>query len=187
MQGNRFEQRKKQRLNRFLNIAIGLVVLLILVFGVQIILDSSSNQDAIADTSEQEQSELNTIPESNDVHEEVIANDEVEEVEEVEEELEPVPDGEWEPVGTEQTGEFTHDFSRGSRNWTEMETALKQATGLDNNMVIWRLENAGPTSARGVVSSPDSQSQPYEVIIEWIDGQGWAPVSKNQLSSNPYR
>ncbi len=97
-------------------------------------------------------------------------------------------DGEWEPVGTEQTGEFNHDFEKGTTNWNEMERALRYATGLDDNMIVWWIKNGGsPTTAIGYVSAPDEQGTPYEVKIEFIEGEGWKPLEKEKLASNPYR
>ncbi|MCM3762330.1 YrrS family protein [Alkalihalobacillus oceani] len=203
MQGYRFEQRKKQRINRILNIAIGVVVLLILVFGAQIFFGSSPSEEAALDqedpVEEEPERESITDPaepveqpeEPAEEREPADQEDEIDEQEidrDQEQDLEPVPDGEWEPVGTSQTGEFTPDFTQGSTNWNEMERALRYATGLEENMIVWRLENGGsPTRARGVVSAPDSQEQPYEVFIEWVDGRGWMPVDKQQLTTNPYR
>ncbi|NEU31592.1 DUF1510 family protein [bacterium LRH843] len=202
MQGHRFEQRKKQRINRILNAAIGIVVILILVFGAKIFLGSSSKEQTLVEIEETpvEEQDQNTVPDpiekqnqtvenkdKTDQHEEDIDEVDVNEVD-VDEEMLPVPDGEWEPVGTVQTGEFSHDFSKSGTNWNEMAQALRYATGLDENMIIWRLENGGsPIRARGVVSAPDSQDYPYEVYIEFIEGHGWMPVEKQQLPSNPYR
>ncbi len=200
MEGPRYEQRKKRRINRMLNIAIGVVVVLILIFGAQLIFGGSSSEQASTSKEDEEQAAEHTVPDPiikddqgeniNDEGEETSEDDMLDDDEQpdLNEELEPVPDGEWEPVGTEQAGEFSHNFDRSSANWTEMTRALRYATGLDENMIVWRLENGGsPTTARGVVSAPDQQEQPYEVYIEWIDGQGWKPIEKQQLQENPYR
>lgn len=211
MQGPRYEMRKKQRVNRMLNIAIGVVVILIIFFGAQLIFSNSSEQA----TSEEETSDMtpqHTVPdpienesetvdrqdsreeeqyEENDEIVDVPLDEEDEElvdIESLEDDLEPVPDGEWEPIGTNQTGEFVHNFDRESQNWAEMTLALRYATGLGDDMFIWRLENGGsPTRARGVVSAPNEQDEPYEVFMEWIDGKGWKPVEKNKLPENPYK
>ncbi|TWI56310.1 YrrS family protein [Halalkalibacter nanhaiisediminis] len=195
MQGHRFEQRKKQRMNRILNVAIGVVVILILVFGAQIFFGSSSEDAAVDPEAESEvieDTEQQAVPDPiqpNSSEEEVsedridedeLANDELNE-EEADEELEPVPDGEWEPIGTSQSGEFTPNFDSSSTNWAEMTQAIRYATGIED-MVIWRLENGGsPTRARGVVSERNTQDQRFEVYIEWVDGQGWMPVEKREL------
>lgn len=195
MQGYRFEQRKKQRMNRILNMAIGIVVILILIFGAQILFGSSPSEEVMIESEDDSNEEIqqpsvpDPVQQENQTEEDSDSIDTSETDEEIdEEETEPVPDGEWEPIGTSQTGEFSHDFNRSGTNWAEMTQAIQYATGLDENMIIWRLENGGsPTRARGVVSSPDSQDRPYEVYIEWVDGHGWMPVEKQQLSSNPHR
>lgn len=199
MQGFRYEQRKKKRMNRVLNVAISIVTILILFFAYQIFFGSPSTEEVSIDIAEEEEleAEQELIDSSEELDESAIddgraenmesGEEPIEEEELEEEELELVPDGEWEPVGTSQT-EFTPNFSSGSTNRIEMEKALRYATGLDHNMTVWRIENGGSqTRVRGVVSGPDNAGQPYEVYIEWVDGQGWKPVEKNQLSTNPYR
>ncbi len=196
MQGHRFEQRKKQRMNRILNVAIGVVVILILVFGAQIFFGSSSEEavvDPEAESEVNEDTEQQPVPDpiqpdnrpeeefEDRIDEDELTEDELNQ-EEADEELEPVPDGEWEPIGTQQTGEFSADFTRDGINWNEMTRAIRYATGFDEDMTIWRLENGGsPTRARGVVSDRNNPDQQVEVYIEWIDGQGWMPVEKREM------
>ncbi|MDV2685955.1 YrrS family protein [Alkalihalophilus lindianensis] len=200
VQGTRFEHRKKKRMNTVLNVAIGLVVVLIIVFAAQIFLGSSDTEDVALEIDEESEesveieSESEPAPETDETTEapeEAPDEDALEEDEDEEgtedDDLEPAEDGEWEPVGTNQSGDFSHDFTRGGTNWNEMERALRYATGLGEDMITWRLENGGPTSVIGTVSAPDQQTSPYQVRLEWVDGQGWQPVSKEQLSNNPYR
>ncbi|WP_088102582.1 YrrS family protein [Halalkalibacter urbisdiaboli] len=196
MQGTRFEHRKKKRINSVLNVAIGVVVILILFFAAQIFLGMSESEEVSVE-SETEETEIEQEEPNQAVNED--ENDEASNVEEdlnnveeedpqEEEQLEPVPDGEWQPIGTEQTGEFSHDFTKNSVNWNEMTKAIQYATGLGDDMIVWRLENGGSaTSALGTVSAPDKQDTPYQVRLEWIDGQGWLPVEKVELESNPYK
>ncbi|MBP3951365.1 YrrS family protein [Bacillus suaedae] len=195
----RYKQRKKQRLNTILNIAIVVVIALIGVFAAQIFLGGNNSEVALneqeleTENETNEQAPVDSITDPSESEEETgtdtATNEDIEtEEEETEQDQEPVQDGEWEPIGTEQTGEFTPNFSQDSVNWQEMMEALRYATGLDENMIPWRVENGGsPTRVRGVVSDPANQGQPYEVFIEWVDGQGWTPVEKKQLTSNPYQ
>ncbi|SFE27896.1 YrrS family protein [Alteribacillus iranensis] len=100
----------------------------------------------------------------------------------------PTGEGKWEPVGTEQSGAYQPDFSKGSQNWNEMENALQYATGLnENNMIIWWLENGGGNVAIGTVSDHQNQSRPYEVTMEFVENEGWKPTKVEVLDSNPYR
>ncbi|KHF41963.1 YrrS family protein [Halalkalibacter okhensis] len=199
MQGYRFEQRKKKRVNRILNAAIAIVTILIIVFAVQIFFNSTKSEEASSDNDlldEIEESETGSIPdpvETNGGAREEDSDSELEDREESgleeedewdedEQELEPIPEGDWEPVGTSQTGEFTPDFSKNSTNWNEMVMAIQQATGF-SDMEIWWLGNGGsPTRARGEVSDKSNIGERYEVYIEWIDGHGWMPVEKNKVN-----
>jgi cytoskeletal protein RodZ len=195
MQGYRYEQRKKKRVNRTLNVAIGIVTILIIVFAVQIFFSSTSSEEVLTEVDqegeiEKNESEITDSAETNkETDESEIgegydneSTDESHEEELDEEELEPVPDGEWEPIGTTQTGEFTPDFNEGSTNWNEMVKAIQYATGFEE-MTIWWLGNGGSqTRARGEVTPKGNPNEKYEVYIEWIDGQGWKPVEKNKLN-----
>ncbi|MFC0473599.1 YrrS family protein [Halalkalibacter kiskunsagensis] len=192
MQGYRYEQRKKKRVNRILNVAIGIVTILIIVFAVQIFFSSTSSEEVLTEVDQNGEIEENEPESIADPVEKNKENNQSEAVEENEhesteeqldeEELEPVPDGEWEPVGTSQTGEFTPDFNEGSTNWNEMVKALQYATGIDD-MIVWWIGNGGSaTRARGEVAPRGNPNEKYEVYIEWIDGQGWMPVEKNKLN-----
>ncbi|WP_100406624.1 DUF1510 family protein [Bacillus solitudinis] len=203
MGGTRFEYRKSKRLNRFLNTAIGIVVVLIGFFAVQIFFGSTESEE-VAVVPEEENIESENTENENSISDEVgsspteetpVQDEDVEQGEdelnedETENGLEPVEDGQWQPVGTSQTGEFTPDFTENSVNWNEMTRALQYATGLsEDDMIIFWLGNGGSaTSAVGTVSAKNQQDQPYQVRLEWVDGQGWLPVEKKQLESNPYR
>lgn len=216
MRGPRFEQRKRQRVNTILNIAITVVVVLILFFAAQLFIGSDDTEEVVlmdeddVESTEEEEIEaereeavvkdtITTIEKENssiykkkkDDQNRSEENEENEEetdsefVEIVEGEL--IPESEWEPIGTTQEV-WVHDFDESGQDWQEMTMALQYATGLGDNMIVWRLENGGAvTRARGVVSAPDEQDKPFEVYIEWIEGEGWKPVERNQLSSNPYK
>ncbi|SDN45332.1 YrrS family protein [Alkalicoccus daliensis] len=102
------------------------------------------------------------------------------------------PDGEWEPIGTEQTGGLSGSYERNSQNWQEMVEAITYAVGLPNDedeIALWRIENGGsPESAVGTLSPHGGDyDSPYQVRIEWVEGEGWQPVDVTRLNSNPYR
>ena len=199
MQGFRYEQRKKKRINRVLNVAISIVTILILFFAYQIFFGTTTSEvmtEEMTDeeetdfaseekTIESEQEEVDTSETSESEIEPAVEDEDAIDNEETEE---PASDGEWQPIGTEQA-EFTPGFTEGSLNRLEMEQAVRYATGISqDNMILWRIENGGaPTRARGVISEKATPDLAYEVYIEWVDGQGWMPVEKNELESNPYR
>ncbi|WP_413382175.1 YrrS family protein [Alkalihalobacillus sp. 1P02AB] len=205
MQRSRSDSRKKQRLNQLLNISIVVVIALIGVFAWQIF-KPSSTEVGQEETEQQNESELEEYEEGTDPNEETTSgsneesgtNDDEDATEEEEEareeddedgELEPVEDGEWEPVGTNQSGAYVHDFNKGSLNWQEKERALRYATGLsEDNMTVWFIGNGGSSHrVKGVVSDRENVDRPYEILMEFVEGEGWQPLEKKQLDSNPYR
>ncbi|WP_078428946.1 YrrS family protein [Alkalihalobacterium alkalinitrilicum] len=203
----RYEQRKKRRLNRLLNVAIGVVAILIIYFAIQLFF-SSGSEEAIADHDQEEQqeehNEENTeqlIEENTDIDsaqdetsKNEIENEELREEDEEEDEEEGFNDevrpGDWQPIGTVQSEPFeleSQHFSKDHVNWKEMTHAIQYATGLDDDITIWRIENGGnPQSAVGTVSGRDNKHTPYRVRIEWVPERGWKPVEVIQLSENPY-
>ncbi|MFC5713488.1 YrrS family protein [Thalassorhabdus alkalitolerans] len=241
----RFELRKRRKMNRILNTAIGIVAALVLFFGGTLFFggneqvaeqDSPDPADDVAteeeadenlneDTMEENEVEEHAVPEEADTvaYEEEENDEAIEENEEAREEEEeeadsdgddaadereeeearedsdeegsendgpqiPENEGDWEPIGTEQSGSFTHNFSSGSQNWNEMEMAMEYATGISrDDMTIWRLENGGnATTAVGTVGLYEERHQPYRVTIEFIEGEGWKPVNVEVLDGNPY-
>ncbi|OLO38804.1 hypothetical protein BTR23_11115 [Alkalihalophilus pseudofirmus] len=199
----RYEQRKKRRLNRLLNVAIGVVAILIIYFAIQLFF-SSGSEEAIVDHDQEEQqeehNEENTeqlIEENTDIDsaqdetsKNEIENEELREEEEEESFNDEVRPGDWQPIGTVQSEPFeleSQHFSKDHVNWKEMTHAIQYATGLDDDITIWRIENGGnPQSAVGTVSGRDNKHTPYRVRIEWVPERGWKPVEVIQLSENPY-
>ncbi|MDT8861502.1 YrrS family protein [Alkalihalobacillus sp. MEB130] len=195
MQGYRFEQRKKKRENRILNVAIAVVTILIIVVAVQIFLGATKSEEAstendlveeIEETNETEviQDPVETNEEAREEEEpEVREEEDSEEETEMDEEfVEAVPEEDWSPVGTSQTGEFTPDFTKNGTNWNEMVRAIQQATGFSDMTIFWLGNGGSATRARGEVSDRNNPSERYEVFIEWVDGQGWMPVEKNKIN-----
>ncbi|MCF6408601.1 YrrS family protein [Pseudalkalibacillus salsuginis] len=89
------------------------------------------------------------------------------------------PDGDWEPVGTEQEGAHQSSFEKGTTDWKEKEKALQYATGLSPDEIeYWWIGNGGsPTTAKGIVSTAAEKDNPYVVMLEWVEGEGWKPTS----------
>ncbi|KMK75752.1 YrrS family protein [Alkalihalobacillus pseudalcaliphilus] len=208
MYESRRDSRKKQRLNRLLNIAIIIVIALIGVFAYQIF-KPSNEMTTEEDSQEQLENEQldgeNVATEDDDADnggtEEGLPeeegkieedenqqepdeneNEKEEDAREEEDDLEPVEDGEWQPIGTEQSGAYSHDFNEGSLNWQEKVRALSYATGIpQDEMTVWWLGNGGsPHRVNGVVAGPDGQK--YEVLMEFIEGEGWLPLEKSETN-----
>ncbi|WP_181315315.1 YrrS family protein [Salsuginibacillus halophilus] len=138
--------------------------------------DSSGPEEAPDETNRDEDEDR--IDEETDEDQSEIRDEDEDEVEQEEEETERPEDGEYEPIGTAQTGSFQHDFNRDSVNWAEMEEALSYATGLSQEeMVIWHLGNGGaPDRAEGYVSLAENEDRPYRVLMEFVEGEGWKPI-----------
>ncbi|MFV8826810.1 YrrS family protein [Alkalihalobacterium sp. APHAB7] len=192
----RYDQRKKRRLNRLLNVAIGIVAILIIYVAVKVFFTPSASEEVIADLEQEQQQEEQqeqsteteqTIENDRDIDstQEEVENEELrEEEEDAEEEL---SDGEWQPIGTVQSEPFQINFSKDHVNWKEMTHAIQYATGLYDDIIIWRIENGGDSmSAVGTVSDAANKNTPYRVRIEWVTERGWKPVEVIKLSSNPY-
>ncbi|MFE4812313.1 YrrS family protein [Peribacillus simplex] len=94
----------------------------------------------------------------------------------------------WKPVGTEQSGDHTTSFEKGSVDWNEMSKAIASGAGIDEgSMKIWWLQNGGSSStAIGTVSEGDNPKT-YRVYIEWVDESGWKPVKVEELKTNDKR
>ena len=93
------------------------------------------------------------------------------------------PDGSWEAVGTKQQGDHTNSFEEGSVDWEEKQRALQYATGLSpDEITYWWIGNGGSSStAKGVVSKAENKAEPFVVMLEWVDGQGWKPTSVERV------
>ncbi|MDP1417496.1 YrrS family protein [Peribacillus simplex] len=94
----------------------------------------------------------------------------------------------WKPVGTEQSGEHTTSFEKGSVDWNEMSKAIASGAGIDEgSMKLWWLQNGGSSNtAIGTVSEGDNPKT-FRVYIEWVDGSGWKPVKVEELKTNDKR
>ncbi|WP_227396781.1 YrrS family protein [Jeotgalibacillus aurantiacus] len=92
-------------------------------------------------------------------------------------------EGEFKPIGTEQTGEHVSSYEEGTVDWNEKVKAAAYATGLDaSTMTVWWMgNNGGPNLSYADVSGPDASSEEYRVHLEWIDGEGWKPVKVDEL------
>ncbi|SDI77196.1 YrrS family protein [Alteribacillus bidgolensis] len=211
----RYEMRKRKRMNRILNASIVAVGGLIIFFAVQLFFSGNdqaveeNETDNIAEEAETEPVE-ETEEESENVPEEAPETDteeskensDTDEIEENSEEPEEEPDGpqipegdgesgEWEPIGTEQSGSFSHDFNKGSQNWKEMKMALRYATNLDetdeDDIRYWRIENGGDShTVVGIISDKNNENNPYHVTMEFIENEGWKPIEVKVLDSNPH-
>lgn len=84
--------------------------------------------------------------------------------------------GDWEPIGTSQSEPHEVQYDTDSEDWKEMEEAIRDATGLSDDMTVYRIGNGGSDQkAVGTVSDPD-QENIYRVSIEWQGEEGYQPT-----------
>ncbi|WP_416149253.1 YrrS family protein [Salipaludibacillus sp. HK11] len=208
----RTDMRKKKKINSFYNISIGIVALLIVFIAGTLIIGGGSDDASTSEEAAENESTDSNLNESgdtgnsgdisidsnnsvNDAEKDSVeieknqSNNENEENNENENEDTPeTEDGEWEPIGTAQGEQFTMNFDSGTVNREEMDRALSYATGINHDdMVVWRVENGGNQTVIGTVSTSENANEPYQVIIEWVENEGWMPTSMEKLSSNPHR
>ncbi|ANX11453.1 hypothetical protein ABE41_005490 [Fictibacillus arsenicus] len=83
-----------------------------------------------------------------------------------------------EPIGTSQTGTHTSSYEEGSVDWNEKLKAIRLATGLDENMTVWKIANGGGPQKSVAEVSPDGKpGERYTVNLEWVDQKGWKVTS----------
>lgn len=193
----RYETRlEKRKQNRFLNIAIGLVFLLIVVVAFNLF--SGDDENETASTTETEQTaeknesngnrsiemETDDSNSSSEQNNEDSANKEDTEKEAEQEETESEspegggPEGPWEPIGTSQTEPHQKSYDDQSQDWQEMIQALAYATNIpqDQMTIFWLGNGGGPDLSKGTVQSKVDGAK-YDVVLQWIPEKGWQPTS----------
>jgi cytoskeletal protein RodZ len=189
---SRLEKRKQ---NRFLNIAIGLVFLLIVVVAFNLF---SGDENETASTNETEQSsekndsnnksiemetEKDDSAQSEQKEEDSRSEEETDAETGTEEEasIEPEgggPKGPWEPIGTTQAEPHQKSYDDQSQDWKEMVQALSYATDIPEGQmtIFWLGNGGGPDLSKGTVQSKTDGAK-YDVILQWIPEKGWQPTS----------
>jgi len=141
---------------------------------------SESNMNESTNENEANENEEN---ESENEENEIDENENENEAEN-ENELPESEDGEWVPIGTVQSEPFSAVYEKNHVNWDEMTRALEYATGLTSEeMQVWYIGNGGDAqSAIGTVGKSEDKNQPYKVRLEWVENEGWMPVSVEKQS-----
>ncbi|WNB93324.1 DUF1510 family protein [Bacillus sp. NEB1478] len=187
---------EKRKQNRFLNIAIGLVILLIAAVAYNLF---SGSDEETASSSETQQSQENTVnKEDNSSIEMESDNDEQKSDEKSKEDdsenqsdseenqddansATPEgggPEGPWEPIGTSQSEPHQKTYDDQSQDWKEMVSALSYATGIpeDQMTIFWLGNGGGPDLSKGTVQSKIDQVK-YDVQLQWVPEKGWKPTT----------
>lgn len=91
--------------------------------------------------------------------------------------------GNWPTIETVQEGPHTTSYSDGSEDRIEIKEATMLATGLNENLVEWRVENGGDQKVIATVSDHE-ETKIYRVYVSWIEDQGWQPTKVEVLKEN---
>jgi len=202
--GPRFAQRAKRRkINRILNAAIAVVVLLIVVVAWNLFAGDDEPHKQAANTSAKTETKENhddkkvevEMGDKQQINEESEQSDKKETSEEEEQEQEVIEtpgapgsniekeivNPAWQPIGTTQSEPHVTQFKKDSVDWKEMLDAVSYATGVSqSDMIVWFIGNNGPNKAVATISTRD-QTQHYKVYIEWVENQGWKPTKVQKL------
>ncbi|TKI78741.1 YrrS family protein [Bacillus mycoides] len=83
----------------------------------------------------------------------------------------------WKPIGTEQGAKPAMKFKEGTVDWNEMKKAISYAVDVPEGQLIFDfIGNNGENKAYGNVRDKQSNKK-YKVDINWVENQGWKPVS----------
>jgi cytoskeletal protein RodZ len=189
---------EKRKQNRFLNIAIGLVILLIVVV-VYNLFSGSDKETASTSSSETQQSQTNTVNKEDDNSSIEMESDKDDQKSDGQTEGDSDnqsdsegdqadsnadtpdgggPEGPWEPIGTSQSEPHQKTYDDQSQDWKEMVSALSYATGIpeDQMTIFWLGNGGGPDLSKGTVQSKVDKVK-YDVQLQWIPEKGWKPTS----------
>jgi len=200
--GTRFAARAKRRkINRWLNGAIAIVVLLIIVVAWNLLFGGQPDREkadvgakTAANSAKRVEVETTAPTETEELPQE---DDEASTEEEGEAEVmeTPGPPGSdiekeivnpaWQPIGTTQSEPHETVFKKESVDWKEMLDAVSYATGIaPEEMIVWFIGNNGPNKAVATISTKD-QTAHYKVYIEWVTNEGWKPTKVQKLKQKP--
>src|SRR5699024_3878596 len=92
--------------------------------------------------------------------------------------------GNWEPIGTKQSGPHTTNDDDGSQERIDVTEARHLATGLQDMTEVWG-GSGGEQTVIATVASPD-ETDIYRVYLSWVDEKGWQPTKVEELKEVSY-
>lgn len=192
VEGSRSQQNtKRKKTNLVLNILIIVVSLLIIGSLYFVLFKTESdpadqpNQTASSTAKKEDAAKSNKASKK-----EKAAKDTTETTDSDDPNVAKVITKDWEPIGTEQTGEHENSYSSTSVDWQEKRKAFSLATDIPiENTSLWFVEQgADPaTQAIGTLSTKETPDKAYRVYITWVDGEGWQPTKVEELKTNDKR
>lgn len=212
---NSYSSRKRRYEKRRVNtkminwLAVVGVVLLLSIISLSIFGQNDDSEKAAVDNEKEETETPNELEEEETIGEENNENLDIpiviEEVEDESGEAENTSDaeqaisyietgdsnvksayeGNWQPVGTEQTGPHTIQFDDGSIDRKEMALAAEYATQVPvEEQITWWVGRAGDAQVEMTISPNSNQDELYRVHLQWIDNEGWQPTLVEELIEN---
>jgi cytoskeletal protein RodZ len=147
--------------------------------------DDSSKTSSSAEESSSEDKDKDKDSAKEELEEESDEDADTEEVPSTDENVTTAYTGDWEPIGTTQTGEHVTDYSDGSADRNEIKQAIAAVTGISSdNMIEWWIGNAGDQQVTATVS--DTQKETIaRVQLNWVDGEGWQVKLVEELNEIP--
>ncbi|MDL4841462.1 YrrS family protein [Aquibacillus rhizosphaerae] len=92
--------------------------------------------------------------------------------------------GNWQPVGTTQSGDFSFSWETDSEDWKELMEAVRLATRLnEDDMTEWWVGRDGDQKVVATVSN-NAETEIYRVYVTWVNDQGWKPTRVEILKEN---
>ncbi|MGF2711771.1 YrrS family protein [Bacillus cereus] len=187
-QGSRFQEKQQNRRNKgIFNIAFSVVLVTVGIVTYQLFFTSDTSKKAIAqekkatkiEEKKNEDKEAVKIEEKQKVEEPVKTNgNENKEGEKtISQEKGSQTNPSWKAIGTEQGAKPAMKFKEGTVDWNEMKKAISYAVDVPESQLIFDfIGNNGNNKAYGNVRDKQSNKK-YKVDIDWVENQGWKPVS----------
>ncbi|WP_449537067.1 YrrS family protein [Ferdinandcohnia sp. Marseille-Q9671] len=216
-EGPRSERRaKRKKVNRILNVLIGLVIILIVFFGGKLIFGDKNVEDTVSSNqSNQPKDNKSTAPDEKEdktKEEEQTTTEKSDKDKEQEnekdkddktapksEEAAVVTEGDpnsnvakvienpaWKPIGTEQTEPHSIVYDEGSTDRNEMEMAASYATGFDRSDMVVWWLGRNGENSITATVSSKTTKQVQRVYLDWVPNEGWKPVKIEELKENEY-
>ena len=147
--------------------------------------DDSSKTSSSAEKSSSEDKDKDEDSAKEESKEESDEDTDTEEVPSTDDNVSTAYTGDWEPIGTTQTGEHVTDYSDGSADRNEIKQAIAAVTGISaDSMIEWWIGNAGDQQVTATVS--DTQKETIaRVQLNWVDGEGWQVTLVEELNEIP--
>ncbi|MEC0070318.1 YrrS family protein [Bacillus cereus] len=187
-QVSRFQEKQQNRRQKAIfNIAFTLVLVTVGIVTYQLFTPSNTSTKAIAQDKETakieekkaEDKEAAQLEEKSKAEKSVKTNgtENNEEEKTASQEKGSQTNPSWKPIGTEQGAKPEMKFKEGTVDWSEMKKAISYAVDVPESQLIFDfIGNNGNNKAYGNVRDKQNNKK-YKVNIDWVENQGWKPVS----------